>query len=146
MNKLPNILFLCTGNSCRSQMAEGLLRHLAGDRFTALSAGLKPQPQVHPKAVAVMRELGIDISAQRPKSLEEYLGKEPIRYLISVCDRAQQSCPRIWPGVLAENRLHWPFEDPAEATGSEEAVMAVFRRVRDEIHAALAEWLASLPQ
>lgn len=134
-----NVLFLCTGNSCRSQMAEGLLRHLAGDRFDVYSAGTDPAERVHPLAVRVMSELGIDISSQRPKGVKEYLGKFPIRYLIIVCGGADEACPRIFPGVL--HRVFWPFDDPAKLQGSEEVVLAGFRRVRDEIESKLRDWL-----
>ena len=134
-----NVLFLCTGNSCRSQMAEGFLRHLAVDRFDVFSAGTDPAERVHPLAVRVMSERGVDISTQRPKGVKEYLGKFPIRYLIIVCGGADESCPRIFPGVL--NRLFWPFDDPAKLEGSDEAVLAGFRRVRDEIESKLRQWL-----
>ena len=134
-----NVLFLCTGNSCRSQMAEGLLRHLAGDRFDVYSAGTDPAERVHPLAVRVMGELDIDISGQRPKGVKEYLGKFPIRYLIIVCGGADEACPRIFPGVL--HRVFWPFDDPAKLQGSEEEVLAGFRRVRDEIQQRLSDWL-----
>ena len=99
MQKKQNVLFLCTGNSCRSQMAEGLLRHLAGERFEALSAGLEPGKEVHPLAIQVMAEIGIDISSQQPKAVDVYLGKTMIHYLIIVCNKAQSTCPRIWPGL-----------------------------------------------
>ena len=130
------ILFLCTGNSCRSQMAEVLLRRLAGDRFESLSAGSNPAGSVHPKAIAAMRELGIDLSAARSKSIEEFLppAGEPPDVVISVCDSAARDCP-TFPGDV--KRLHWPFEDPAHAVGTEEVVMGVFRRVRDEIRAKI---------
>ena len=134
-----NVLFLCTGNSCRSQMAEGLLRHLAGDRFGVYSAGTDPAERVHPLAVRVMGELGIDISDQRPKGVKEYLGKFPIRYLIIVCGGADEACPRIFPGVL--HRLFWPFDDPAKLQGNDEELLAGFRRVRDEIRQRLSDWL-----
>jgi len=134
-----NVLFLCTGNSCRSQMAEGLLRHHAGDRFNVYSAGTDPAERVHPLAVQVMSELGIDISNQRPKGVKEYLGKLQIRYLIIVCGGADESCPRVFPGVL--HRLFWPFDDPAQLTGDDDEVLAGFRRVRDEIDQRLREWL-----
>jgi len=134
-----NVLFLCTGNSCRSQMAEGLLRHHAGERFEVYSAGTDPAERVHPLAVQVMSELGIDISNQRPKGVKEYLGRLRIRYLIIVCGGADESCPRVFPGVL--DRLFWPFDDPAQLTGDDATVIAGFRRVRDEIDQRLREWL-----
>jgi arsenate reductase (thioredoxin) len=121
-------LFLCTGNSARSQMAEGYLRHVAGDRFEPLSAGVEPKV-LNPLAVEVMHEIGIDISRQRSKGLNEFLGQE-IPYVITVCDNAKQRCP-IFPH--ANKLLHWSLEDPAEAAGSHDEKIAVFRRVRDEI-------------
>jgi arsenate reductase len=134
----PVVLILCTGNSCRSQMAEGLLRRIVADRFDVHSAGTDPRPEVHPLAVETMREIGIDITRQFPKSIDRYLGKLPVRHLIIVCDRAQQSCPRIWPGTL--DRTYIPFDDPASVTGSIEEQRAAFRRVRDEIAAAMETW------
>lgn len=122
------VLILCTGNSARSQMAEGLLRHDAGGRFEVESAGTKPG-QVRPEAVAVMKELGIDISGHRSKSVDEFAGQN-FDYVLTVCDNAKESCP-IFPGHA--NRLHRNFEDPAAAPGSEQERLAVFRRVRDEI-------------
>ena len=124
----PKVLFLCTGNSCRSQMAEGLLRHLAGDRFEVVSAGTEPST-VNPLAIVAMREIGIDISGHRSKAAAEFL-REHFAYVITVCNNANERCP-IFP--FASQRLHWPLDDPAAATGSEEARMSVFRRVRDEI-------------
>ncbi|MGF1634364.1 MAG: arsenate reductase ArsC [Phycisphaerae bacterium] len=134
----PMVLILCTGNSCRSQMAEGFLRHYQGDEFDAHSAGTDPAARVHPLAVQVMDEVGIDISAQRPKALKDYLGKQPVRHVLVVCDRAGETCPRIWPGTWSIRQM--PFEDPAEATGTDEEVLAVFRRVRDEIAQAMQAW------
>jgi arsenate reductase len=122
------VLFLCTHNSARSQMAEGLLRHLAGDRFEAMSAGTEAT-HVRPLAVRAMDEIGVDISGQESKTLERYLG-EPFDYVITVCDDANEACP-VFPG--AKNRLHWSFEDPSRAEGSEEERLAVFRLVRDRI-------------
>ena len=124
----PRILFLCTHNSARSQMAEGLLRHLAGDRFEVHSAGTEAT-SVRPLAIRAMAELGIDISGQESKTLERYLG-EPFDYVITVCDEANEACP-IFPG--AKRRLHWSFEDPSRATGSEEKRLETFRSVRDGI-------------
>src|SRR5262249_38928534 len=135
----PNVLVLCTGNSCRSQMAEGFLRQLAGDRFEVFSAGTEPRDEVHPLAVEVMAETGIDISRQHPKSVKEFLGRLPVRYLISVCDGANESCPRIVPGLL--ERLFWPFDDPARFEGTPEEMIAAFRLVRDEIRERIIGWL-----
>jgi arsenate reductase len=128
MGDRKRVLILCTGNSARSQMAEGLLRHDAGDRFSVESAGTKPS-HVRPEAIAVMKELGIDISGHRSKSVDEFAGRE-FDYVLTVCDNAKESCP-VFPGHA--NRLHRNFEDPAASEGSETARLAVFRRVRDEI-------------
>jgi len=122
------ILILCTGNSARSQMAEGLLRHDAGDRFEVFSAGTKPG-QVRPEAIAVMRELGIDISGHRSKHVDEFKA-QPFDYVLTVCDSAKESCP-VYSGHT--NRLNRSFDDPAALQGSEPERLAVFRRVRDEI-------------
>ena len=122
------VLFLCTHNSARSQMAEGLLRHLAGDRFEVMSAGTEAT-HVRPLAIRAMNEIGVDISGQESKTLERYL-EEPFDYVITVCDDANEACP-FFPGV--SNRLHWSFEDPSRAEGSEEERLAVFRSVRDRI-------------
>ena len=139
MNDNPNILVLCTGNSCRSQMAEGYLRHYAAGRFNAYSAGTDPKEEVHPLAVQVMAEEGIALAGQRPKNLKEYLGRVGLRYLIIVCGDADRSCPRTWPGVL--QRLYWPFDDPAAFVGSREETLDEFRRVRDEIKERILTWL-----
>jgi arsenate reductase (thioredoxin) len=122
------VLFLCTHNSARSQMAEGLLRYLAGDRFEAMSAGTEAT-HVRPLAIRAMEEIGIDISGQESKTLDRYL-QEPFDYVITVCDDANEACP-FFPG--AQNRLHWSFEDPSWVEGSEEERLAVFRSVRDRI-------------
>ena len=128
MAEKKTVLILCTGNSARSQMAEGLLRYDAGDRFMVESAGTRPS-QVRPEAIAVMKELGIDISEQRSKSVDEFTDRE-FAYVLTVCDNAKESCP-VFPGHA--NRLHRNFEDPAAAEGTEAERLAVFRRVRDEI-------------
>jgi arsenate reductase len=122
------VLFLCTGNSCRSQMAEGWLRHYAGDRTQAFSAGTRPSA-VNPMAVAVMRERGVDISGHSSKHVDG-LAKEDFLFVITVCDAAREACP-VFPGALYQ--LHWSFDDPAGASGTEEEKLKVFRRVRDEI-------------
>src|SRR5215204_5436688 len=128
MTRKKRALFLCTHNSARSQMAEGLLRALAGDRFEAMSAGTEAT-HVRPLAVRAMEEIGVDISEQESKTLERYL-KESFDYVITVCDDANEACP-FFPG--ASERLHWSFEDPSRAEGSDEERLAVFRRVRDRI-------------
>ena len=122
------VLFLCTHNSARSQMAEGLLRHMSGDRFEVMSAGTEAT-HVRPLAIQAMGEVGVDISAQESETLGRYL-REPFDYVITVCDDANEACP-FFPG--AANRLHWSFEDPSKAEGSEEERLAVFRSVRDQI-------------
>ena len=126
--EMRRVLFLCTHNSARSQMAEGLLRHLAGDRYEAFSAGTEAT-HVRPLAVRAMRELGIDISTQESKTLDRYLG-EPFDVVITVCDQAAEVCP-VFPG--ASQRLHWSFPDPSTAQGSEAEQLAVYREVRDDI-------------
>jgi arsenate reductase (thioredoxin) len=138
----PLVLILCTGNSCRSQMAEGFLRSYQGDRFDIGSAGTAPQAEIHPLAVRVMSEVGIDLSEQRPKPLTDYLGREPVRHLLIVCDKSNGTCPRIWPGAIT--RDYMPFDDPAEADGSEEEQLEIFRRVRDEISAAMRTWIPAI--
>ena len=132
----PAVLILCTGNSCRSHMAEGILRSLADDLFEVHSAGSKPAGHVHPLAIRAMAEIGIDISAHRSKHMNEFL-HTPIETVITVCGVADQACP-IFPGQV--NRHHWPFDDPAHATGSDEEKLAVFRRVRDEIRRAFTAY------
>lgn len=124
----PRVLFLCTGNSARSQMAEGYLRHVAADDFEALSAGIEPKG-MNPLAVEAMREIGIDISGQRSKDVGEFLGHS-IPFVVTVCDNAKEHCP-IFPG--AYRVLHWSLEDPAAATGTHDQKLAEFRRVRDQI-------------
>jgi arsenate reductase (thioredoxin) len=125
----PSILILCTGNSCRSHLAEGILRAVAGDLFQVHSAGSKPAGYVHPLAIQVMKEIGLDISSHRSKHMDEFL-KQSVETVITVCGNADQACP-TFPGQM--NRHHWGFDDPAHATGTEEEKLTVFRRVRDEI-------------
>lgn len=129
------VLFLCTGNSCRSQMAEGWLRQMAGDRAEVQSAGTKPAG-LNPMAVAVMREAGIDISEQRSKHVDE-LAQQDFLFVITVCDSAREACP-VFPGAFYQ--LHWSFDDPAAAAGTEAERLAVFRRVRDEIRSRVREF------
>ena len=135
----PRVLFLCTGNSARSQMAEGYLRHAAGGRFEAISAGIEPKG-LNPLAVEAMRELGIDISFQKSKDAAAFLGQH-IPYVITVCDNARERCP-IFPGSY--KFLHWSFEDPAAAEGNHDEKLAVFRRVRDEIRRKFESYAATL--
>lgn len=131
-----SILFLCTGNSCRSQMAEGWVRHLDSARFEVASAGTQPVG-LNTRAVTVMKEAGIDISHHRSKSVAELSGRR-FDYVITVCDRAKETCP-IFPG--ATSVLHWSFDDPAAAQGDEKALLTVFRRVRDDIAERVREFL-----
>lgn len=133
------VLILCTGNSARSQMAEGLLRALAGDHFDAFSAGSKPSI-VNPLAITAMDERGIDIRSQRSKHLDEYLA-QPFDYVITVCDNAAETCP-LFPGPAW--RIHWSFPDPAAVVGGEAERLASFRQVRDAIETQLKAWLATL--
>jgi arsenate reductase len=125
----PSVLILCTGNSCRSHLAEGILRNAASDLFDVYSAGSKPAGYVHPKAIEVMKEIGIDISSHTSKHMNEFLDKK-IDTVITVCGNADQACP-MFPGQL--NRYHWGFSDPAHAKGTDEEVLNVFRNVRDQI-------------
>ena len=128
MSDKQRVLILCTGNSARSQMAEGLLRHLCGNRFDVASAGVAPN-HVRPEAIDAMREIGIDISSHWSKSVAEFAGQE-FDYVITVCDNANEQCP-VFPGNT--RRIHWSFEDPAAVKGNVEERLKVFRRVRDEI-------------
>ena len=134
----PLILVLCTGNSCRSHLAEGFLRAAAGRHFEVASAGSKPAGYVHPLAVQVMQEVGIDISQHCSKHLSEFLSRK-VETVITVCGNADQACP-MFPGQV--NRYHWGFDDPAHATGSDEEKLAVFRRVRDEIRRVFEAYAA----
>jgi arsenate reductase len=136
----PTILILCTGNSCRSHIGEGVLRAALGDQATVQSAGSKPAGYVHPLAIKVMAEVGIDISAHRSKPLTEFL-QQPVHTVITVCGNADQACP-IFPGQL--NRHHWPFYDPAKATGREAEILQCFRTVRDEMRRVFDAYAAGL--
>lgn len=132
----PSVLFLCTGNSARSQMAEGLLRHLAGDRFEVVSAGTQPVG-LNPHAVEIMREIGIDISSHQSKNVSQFLGRR-FTYVITVCDKAKETCP-IFP--FAFKSLHWSLDDPAAVQGSDKERLEVFRRIRSEIGERLRGFL-----
>jgi len=134
----PTVLILCTGNSCRSHLAEGILRRAAGDLIEVRSAGSNPAGYVHPKAIEVMKEIGIDISGHASKHMNEFLDRN-IETVITVCGNADQACP-MFPGQV--NRYHWGFDDPAHATGSEEEQLAVFRRVRDEMRRVFEAYAA----
>ena len=133
------VLFLCPGNSARSQMAEAFVRKYVGETFEAHSAGLEPRG-VNPLTIRVMDEVGIDISNQTSKGIETYLGKMLFQYLITVCDDAEKNCPTVWPGV--STRMHWSFEDPAKFEGTEEEKLAKFREVRDLMEKKIRKWVA----
>src|ERR1019366_10567256 len=131
------VLILCTGNSCRSQMAEAFLRKYQGEKYEVASAGTEPKPEVHPLAVKVMAEAGIDISGARPKPLRDFLGRAPVRHLLIVCNSANGTCPRIWPGTYS--RPYMPFDDPAAFVGDEDETLAGFRRIRNLIDKAMCD-------
>ena len=135
---LPLVLVLCTGNSCRSHLAEGILRAASKGGFRVASAGSKPAGYVHPLAIQAMKEIGIDISSHQSKHLNEFLN-QPVETVITVCGNADQACP-MFPGQV--NRHHWGFDDPAHATGTDEEKLAVFRRVRDEIRRVFEAYAA----
>ncbi len=134
------VLVLCTGNTARTQMSEGLMRELAGDRIDVLSAGIEPS-YVHPLAIRAMAERGIDISHHRSKHVNEFLD-QPFDYVITVCDKAAEQCP-FFPGPA--HRMHWSFPDPVAAQGTEDEQLKVFRQVRDAIESRIRQWVATLP-
>lgn len=136
------ILYLCTGNSCRSQMAEGFLRFF-GPHLEVFSAGTRPEKQVNPYAIRVMKEAGIDISGHTPKNADRFV-KETFDYVITVCDNARESCP-VFTGKVGK-RLHIGFEDPADARGTEEEVLDVYRRIRDEIGSAFETFFKTIDE
>ena len=138
MSKIK-VLFLCTGNSARSQMAEAFLRQHAGEQFDAFSAGLEPS-DINPFTRRVMNEMGLDLKGQYSKSVTEYLGKANFGYLITVCASAEKNCPRTFPGI--SQCQHWDFEDPAAFVGSEVETLEKFRAVRDQIDAKVQSWIA----
>ncbi len=131
------VLFLCVGNSCRSQIAEAFLRKYAGDQFEVYSGGLEPKP-INPLTIRVMDEIGVDISGQYSKPLAQFMGKVHFGYLITVCSDSEDKCP-VFPGM--GTRLHWPFEDPAAFIGTEEEKLAKFREIRDQIEEKVVAWL-----
>ena len=135
------VLFLCTHNAARSQMAEAFLRHYAGDRFEVFSAGLAPT-EVHPLTRQVLTETGLDPSRLRAKGLHDFLGRVSIQYAIIVCDQVEEHCPRLYPFAL--HTLYWPFDDPTEAAGSTKEQLRVFRTVRDQIAHRVRAWLFTL--
>jgi arsenate reductase len=137
MSEKIKVLFLCTGNSCRSQIAQAWLHELGGEKFEVYSAGLEPHG-VNPCTITVMEETGYDMSSHRSKHLDEYMGKIDFDFLITVCGNADERCP-FFPGM--GTRLHWPFEDPAAFQGPEDEKLAFFRRVRDQIKERIQSWL-----
>jgi len=140
MTTKPLVLILCTGNSCRSHLAEGILRAAAGDLIEVASAGSKPAGYVHPKSIEVLKEIEIDISAHHSKHMDEFLSR-PVDTVITVCGNADQACP-MFPGQL--HRFHWGFDDPAHAKGTEEEILKEFRRVRDQIKLVFEAYAAGL--
>ena len=141
MNNKPKVMFLCTGNSARSQMAEAFTRKYAGDQFEVHSAGLEPKG-INPFTIRVMEEIGISLDGQRSKSLNEYLAKVHFAHLFTVCGHAEQNCPRIF--LTQGKHEHWDFEDPATLEGTEEEKLAKFREVRDQIDHRVQNWLAEV--
>lgn len=137
---LPRVLFLCTGNTARSQMAEAILRQRAGDRFEVHSAGLEPT-EVRPETIAVLQEAGVPVDGLRSKDVDEYLGKMHVNHLITVCAHAEEHCPRIWP--VGGHRLFWEIDDPAAVTGPDDERLAAFRSARDEVARRIDDWLSS---
>jgi len=136
----PKVIFLCTGNSARSQMAEGLLRSMAGEQFEVFSAGTEPKGRILPEVEVAMREAGIDISGQRSKSVMEYMGKQVFAYVITVCSDAEENCPAVFLSMGTHE--HWPFDDPAKVDDSKR--LETTRRLRDEMKGRLQQWLDSL--
>lgn len=135
------VLFLCTGNSARSQIAEAFLRKYAGERFEAYSAGTEPK-DIHPFTTRVMEEVGISLDSQRSKHVNEYMGKVHFVYLITLCGEAEEECPTTFPG--AGQRLHWSFEDPSAFVGSENRKLAKFREVRDQVEKRIRTWITEV--
>jgi len=138
----PQVIFLCTHNTARSQMAEALLKKYARDRFEVYSAGYEPT-DINPFTRQVMEEAGLDLSDQNAKGVKEYLGKINFAYVIIVCDRAEKTCPTAFPSI-SRQRLFWPFEDPAAFEGTDEEKLAKFREIRDQIEHRILQWLNEL--
>lgn len=136
---MKRVLILCTGNSCRSQMAEVIWNHIGENKWTAVSAGSKPAGYVHPLAVETLKEINLPVDSLESKSADQF-SDEPFDLVITVCDNAKETCP-VYPG--ATETLHWPFPDPADATGTDEEKMVVFRQVRDDIKTKIADFLAA---
>lgn len=141
MTRKQRVLFFCKHNSCRSQIAEGLLRQMAGDRFDIYSAGLYPAP-IHPLVYTVMEEIGINISSQVPKSVDLYLGRQPFDYIIIVCQESESECPRLYPFALHVER--WPLPDPAAVRGDPIEIADAFRNSRDTLEMKIEEWLSTI--
>lgn len=135
------VLFVCTGNSARSQMAEAFVREYGGNRFEAFSAGLEPR-EIHPMTVRVMEEVGIDLGSHSSKHLDTYMGKMHFSYVITVCSHADASCPSVFPG--AGKRLYWNFEDPAASQGTDEINLEKFRQIRDQISNRIKAWVQEI--
>ena len=142
-NRRRRVLFLCTGNSARSQMAEALLRHHAGDQFESCSAGLHPR-DIHPMTLLVLSDIGVDTDGLCSKGVDQFLGKTSVSCAITVCEKAQQTCPRIFP--FAANTLYWPFEDPAALEGTDDERLQKFREVRNQIDDRIRQWLRETHQ
>lgn len=143
MNQKQRVLFLCTGNSARSQMAEAFLHRYGSVQFEAYSAGLEPKG-INPLTYQVMQEIGYDLTGQRSKGVKEFLGSVFIHQLITVCDNAEKNCPTAWPGII--KKMHWSFEDPATFEGSEGEKLAKFREIRDQIEKRVREWVKEQEQ
>jgi arsenate reductase len=144
MDRRPNVLFVCNKNGARSQMVEALLRKYAGDRFNVFSAGLHPEPEIHPLALKVMEEIGVSLEGQRAKSTKEYMAKITPNYLIITMKRDEEHCPRMFPGMQC--RLEWPFDDPRQVDGTAEERLDAFRRVRDQIDERVRDWLEDMKE
>ncbi len=144
MNRKPNVLFICNKNCARSQMAEAFLRKHAGDRFNVFSAGLHPEPEIHPFVFKVMAEVGVSLEGQWAKSAQEYLAKIPPNYLIVTMHSDEEDCPRIFPGM--QHKLEWPFDDPRRVGGGDEEKLDAFRRVRDQIEEKILTWLEEMKE
>ena len=139
MSMKPKVLYICTGNAVRSQMAEGFLRHYAGDRYDVYSAGVEPK-EIDPRAVVVMDEISISLSGQTAKDLRTYLGQKHFGYVVTLCDYAESRCPTSW--LLAQNHLHWDILDPAKVQGTQEEIQDSFREARDLLDGKIKAWLA----
>jgi arsenate reductase (thioredoxin) len=138
MKDRPRVLFVCTHNAARSQMAEAILRQVAGDQFEACSAGFAPT-EVHPLTIRALTEIGVDTKGLRAKAVRDFLGKEAVKYAVIVCQQDEESCPRVY--LFATRTLYWAFDDPSAAPGTPDDQLAAFRRVRDEIDCRIREWV-----